>query len=417
MTQTLGHVPKRIASIMWKTVSESCNLACDYCYYSTCQGRVAKLTTIDDDILEKCIKEYMEINRGLATFVWQGGEPLMAGLDFFQRVIHIQKKFRSKYSQATNAVQTNGTLINRNWARFFAKERFLVGVSIDGPEELNQRRVTRSGRASFDLTMRGIEYLREQHVDFNILTVIHEGNVNQAEALMSFYQKQGFPYIQLIPCMDFQAQQIDQPGMFTITPEQYGDFLCQAFDYWYNDGQPQQSIRIFDNLLAVYLNQTAEHCIHLENCPTTIILESNGDAYPCDFYMDKSFCLGNIKVNTLAELIQHPHMNKFASLKANLPEQCHSCEFLKFCHGGCPRNRLDASKDQQTEYFCQSYQQLYRYADKRMKQLAMQMKRDKLLALVASGYPLPANTEPCLCGSSQSFEDCCQTLIGQVLTK
>jgi uncharacterized protein len=250
-------------AVMWKTVSEACNLACDYCYYSGCGGQPGKIDKIDSVILEKLIKEYMVLSNGVTSFAWQGGEPLLAGLDFFQQVVFLQGKYAPKNTIISNVLQTNATLITEDWARFFKQYNFLIGVSLDGPKEINDaRRVTGHGKGSYDRVMNGIKILRKYKVEFNILTVVHENNVRRAKELMEFYQNEDFSYVQFIPCMDFRAQEPNKPGRYLITPEQYGQFLCEAFDIWYNDGNPTTSVRFFDNMLSVYLHQEAELCVH-----------------------------------------------------------------------------------------------------------------------------------------------------------
>ncbi|MBW4839254.1 MAG: radical SAM protein, partial [Paenibacillaceae bacterium] len=240
--------------VMWKTVSEDCNLACDYCYYSTCGGKPGpKINRIDSALLDKFIKDYMQYSQGAATFAWQGGEPLLAGLDFFQEVVYRQTLHAPPHTIISNSLQTNATLVDDRWAAFFRTYQFLIGVSLDGPKEIHDsRRVNAAGKGSFDRAMAGIGHLRKHQVDFNILTVIHKGNVDQAKTLMAFYRENGFNFVQFIPCMDFRSQQVDQPGEYEITPQEYGDFLCEIFDEWYNDGNPEVSIRFFDNMLGVY---------------------------------------------------------------------------------------------------------------------------------------------------------------------
>lgn len=399
-----------ISGVMWKTVSEACNLACDYCYYSRLNGRPGKIERIADDVLEKFIREYMDMKRGAVPFAWQGGEPLLAGLDFFKKVVTLQAKHAPRNTIISNSIQTNGTLIKKEWADFFKKFNFLVGVSLDGTEEMNDaRRVTGSGKGSFHTIMKGIQYLRDAEVDFNILTVIHENNVHRAKELMEFYQQEGFTHIQFIPCMDFKAQNIDQPGEYLITPKQYGDFLCEAFYSWYNDGDPQISIRFFDNMLAVYLNQEAEGCIHRETCPTTVVFEQNGDAYPCDFYIHEEYLLGNIGFDSLESIVNHEKMDLFLQKKPALPDACKSCEFLNLCHGGCPRNR--SNNGTEMEYFCESYKQVYRYADERMKEVALNFRKRDLIKLKNSNFRFPGRNEPCICGSRKKYKVCCEPIV------
>ncbi|MCM3717628.1 anaerobic sulfatase maturase [Fictibacillus phosphorivorans] len=406
-------VQKESFAVMWKTVSEACNLACDYCYYSRCNGNPGKFNAIDLYTLEKFIKEYMELANGQAAFVWQGGEPLLAGLDFFQNIIQLQEKYAPPYMRISNSVQTNATLITREWAKFFKNYHFLVGVSLDGPQHIHDsRRVTGSGKGSFNTVMEGINLLKEQGVQFNILTVIHEGNVGKAADLLTFYEEQQFEYVQFIPCMDFRAQETEKNGTYLITDEEYGNFLCEAFDHWYNEGNPRTSIRFFDNLLDMYLHQNAEICIHRQSCPKMLVLEQNGDAYPCDFYINDEYKLGNVGTNSLKSILSHPTYETFLNLKPDLPDKCKRCEYLNLCHGGCPRSRMEQGRD--VDYFCESYKMLYRYADVRMRKLAEKVKIHWLEERIKRGTKLPNRNDCCSCGSRKKFKKCCGKLLNHV---
>lgn len=407
-------------SVMWKTVSEACNLACNYCYYSRCGGRPGKFNRIEDEVLEKFIKEYMEISKGVATFAWQGGEPLLAGLDFFEKVVALQAKYAPKNTIISNSLQTNGTLITEEWARFFKKYNFLIGVSLDGPKEINDaRRVTGSGAGSYELIMKGINILRKHKVDFNILTVVHETNVHRAKELLDFYEKEDFKFVQFIPAMNFLAQETDAQGNYLITPKEYGDFLCEAFDAWYNDGYPNTSIRFFDNMLNVYLHREAELCVHRKTCAKTIVLEQNGDAYPCDFFINDRYKMGNVGKDRLIDILNSPIYNDFLQLKPKLPESCQSCEFINLCHGGCPRNRTWSFGENETlvdvDYFCQSYKQIYSYAHERMEIVAQNVKKRWLKEYIQSGSKLPERNEVCFCGSGKKFKKCCEVLLSAEL--
>ncbi|WP_286172006.1 anaerobic sulfatase maturase [Gracilibacillus phocaeensis] len=414
-TPVINRKQPMISGVMWKTVSGACNLACDYCYYSRCGGRAGHIERIKDEVLEKFIKEYMAASNGVVSFAWQGGEPLLAGLPFFEKVVALQAKHAPKRTMISNSIQTNGTMINEKWAAFFKKYNFLVGVSIDGPEEINdQRRVTSTGKGSYQAIMKGIQHLRDYEVDFNVLTVIHENNVHHAKALMDFYQREQFDFVQFIPCMDFQSQHVDQPGVFHITPREYGDFLCESFHYWYNDGDPKLSIRFFDNILAVLLHQQAELCVHQEMCPKMLVLEQNGDAYPCDFFIHEDYRLGNVGQDTLSEIAHHEKWDDFLAMKPNLPDQCKQCEFLSLCHGGCPRNRVSDQTTTGVDYFCESYQQVYRYANKKITKVAQKIRKTNINHYYRSGEPLPGRNELCLCGSNKKFKKCCEPLLDRV---
>lgn len=400
-------------SVMWKTVSEDCNLACDYCYYSTCGGKPGpRINRIDSVLLEKFIHEYMQFNKGSASFAWQGGEPLLAGYDFFEEVVRLQAKHARPHTAISNALQTNATLVNDRWAAFFKAYSFLIGVSLDGPEDIHDaRRVDSAGRGSFHRVMAGIRHLEQHKVEFNILTVIHRGNVGKAKQLMEFYRQNRFLFVQFIPCMDFRSQQVDKPGVYDITPDEYGRFLCEAFDEWYNGGSPDLSVRFFDNILSVYVNREAELCIHRASCPTTLILEQNGDAYPCDFFINEKWRVGNVGTDSLTDILAHPNYARFHRMKPALPDKCRSCKWQRLCYGGCPRNRKwNEELDKATpDYFCKSYMDLYEHAHDRMQSLGDQLRKRMFTENVQRYFrgKLPGRNDPCPCGSGKKYKACC----------
>lgn len=400
-------------SVMWKTVSEDCNLACDYCYYSTCGGKLGpKINRIDSAVLDKFIKDYMQHSQGAATFAWQGGEPLLAGHEFFEEVVYLQALHAPPHTVISNSLQTNATLINDRWASFFKTYNFLIGVSLDGPKEIHDsRRVNAAGKGSFDRVMAGIGHLRRHQVDFNILTVVHKGNVDKAKELMTFYRENGFNYVQFIPCMDFRSQQVDQPGVYEISPREYGDFLCEVFDEWYNDGNPETSVRFFDNMLSVYLNRAAELCVHRAACPTSLVLEQNGDAFPCDFFINEQWKVGNVANASIADMLAHPNYERFHRMKPALPDKCRVCEWQRLCYGGCPRNRKWNAEAEQADpdFFCQSYMQIYAYAHERMAELGQKLRREMYAHNLQRYFDgkAPGRNEPCPCGSGKKYKACC----------
>ena len=399
-------------ALMWKTVSADCNIACDYCYYSTCRGAVSG-RRIDDALLENTIREYMEGSDGAAAFAWQGGEPLLAGLAFFERVVALQAKYAPRNTTIANAIQTNGTLLDDAWARFFREYNFLVGVSVDGPEALHDaHRVTATGKGTHALVMRKIDHLRRREVDFNILTVLHEGNVGRARDLMAFYERERFDFVQFIPGMAFPAQSPDAPPRYRISPEQYGAFLCEAFDLWYAGGSPRMSIRLFDDLLSVHAGHEAGSCKHMRGCSRTLILEQNGDAYPCDFYMGETWKLGNVSVDSLTSLVERPAYRQFLAMKQNMAAECRRCDYLRFCHGGCPRDRArtESGMTAGTDYFCAAHRRLFAYAGDRLALLARRIRIRRLVEAVRAGAPWPDRNAPCVCGSGRKFKRCCAPL-------
>ena len=367
--------------IMFKTVSESCNLACDYCYYSRVKGDPGNTQAIDLDLLEHFMSDYMVHTQGSASLTWQGGEPLLAGLKFFQHVVALEAQYAPDHTVIGNGIQTNGILVNDAWAEFFRTYHFLVGVSLDGPEAIHDaRRVDRHGHGSFRRVMRGIDHLRRYNVDFNILTVVHPGNVHRVDALFDFYQSEGLSWVQFIPAMNFLAQKPENPSRYEIRPEDYGMFLCQTFDHWYNDGHPKMSIRFFDNVLSRYMGLEPEQCTLADMCLPTLVIEQNGDVYPCDFYLGPQWRLGNIRDDRLATLLQNPVYRQFRLLKPALASACQSCQWRAVCQGGCPRSRGDDVRSVGgVDYFCQAYQQFFAYADKRLQGLGQRLRRKVVL--------------------------------------
>ena len=396
---------------MLKTVSEDCNLACDYCYYSTCRGRPPpRHKRIDQAPLIKAVREYLSLSRGSAQFVWQGGEPLLAGAEFFKNMVALQAQHAPPNTVIRNALQTNGTLLNEDWARFFRRFNFLIGVSVDGPGEIhNARRITASGRGTYDLVMHNLLHLRKHAVEFNILTVLHQGNVGKPRELMAFYSRMDFNYVQFIPGMDFRAHSPDMPARYLITAEEYGRFLCETFDIWYNDGTPRMSVRFFDSMLGVYVGRAAGVCTHCPTCSQTPIFERNGDVYPCDFYLGGQYRLGNIADNSLQDILDGPAYRDFLRLKEELPEPCGRCPHRGLCHGGCPRNRTWDLRGHATEpdYFCCAYQRFFAHADIRLMQLARKLRAQWLSDYAGSGREWPGRNDVCICGSNRKFKHCC----------
>ncbi len=361
-------------SIMFKTVSESCNLSCDYCYYSRNRGNPSKIRYPDPKALEKLIDDYMHKTRGFASFIWQGGEPLLAGIDFFELAVYLEAKYAPQKTKISNSIQTNGTLLNDRWAKFFRDYNFFVGVSLDGPVEIHDsRRVTSNGLGSFNEALRGVKFLEKYGVEYNILTVLHRGNIGRVRELMDFYEENDFKWIQFLPAMKFHSQFPEEVGEYEISPEEYGDFLRAVFDRWYstviNEGLPRYSIRFIDSILSTYLGGDPGLCVISEKCSDTLIVEQNGDVFPCDFFMGNQWKLGNISLHTLDDLLRNKRYIKFMSLKPDLPEKCASCKWKSKCYGGCPRNRKYTAGKSDPDYFCKAYIKFYEYAEERMKHI------------------------------------------------
>ncbi len=347
---------------MFKTVGESCNLACDYCYYSHVAGNPTGISAIPATVLDPFFEDYMShVAGGQATFVWQGGEPTLAGLPYFERIVTMEARHARPHTLIGNAIQTNAILVNDAWAEFFRQYQFLVGVSLDGPQAIHDaRRTDARQQGSFRRVLRGIDHLRKRGVEFNILTVLHKGNVGKARELMAFYREEGFKWVQFIPCMSFSAQGTNSDGVYEITPEEYGRFLCDAFDAWV--GEPALSIRFFDNFLNVANGGQGELCILQESCPPFLVVERDGSVYPCDFLISPEWRMGNIASDSVFDLLRGDTYRSFQTLKPNVVPECKTCEWFAACHGGCPRSRGATLGTPQVDYFCASYKEFYRHA-------------------------------------------------------
>ena len=427
-------------SVMFKTVSSDCNLDCGYCYYRESlyggRGSGSPRHRISAAMLERFIPEYMEYvaDAHVASFSWQGGEPTLAGLPFFERVVALQAAHARPPMAISNALQTNATLIDDAWAAFLKTYDFLVGVSVDGPREVHDaaRRDAR-GRGSFDRVMAGVARLGRAGVAVNALCVVGPHNVERPGELMRFYRAEGFSHVQFIPCMDFQAMDPGRPPAYTITPAQYGAFLVGLFDAWYCDGRPMVSVRTFDNLLQSYVGVPNELCVHAERCDASLIVEHNGDVYPCDFYVDSPWRLGSVMETPLREIVASPARAAFVRHKRPLPRPCQECEWLAVCKSGCPRNRTPRPDGTASpDYFCESYRMLFRHADGRFRHLRERIAcRQRYLEAVGrlqvaapvtgtargegrcpAAQPVRrqvavGRNDPCPCGSGRKHKACC----------
>jgi len=362
-------------------------------------------------MLENFIPRYMKFvaPSGEASFGWQGGEPTLAGLHFFKSIVEMQHRHGIAGTVVSNDIQTNGILVDEEWATFFSDYRFLVGVSLDGPEDVhNMMRPSPAGSGSFSQAMAAIEVLRKNDFDLNILSVVGPHNVHLADRLLSFFVSEGFSHIQFLPAMNFSARAPDQPADYLVNTSDLADFLKTSFDIWYGDGYPRFSIRTFDSFLQSYLGLESGLCIHASQCDPGLVIETGGDVYPCDFYLQPRFRVGNISSDPIEELVHHTLRLAFIQQKKNLPDACRSCRWQRICNGGCPRNRAGLG----TDCLCGSYDALFEHADTRFRQLAERMKRRSRFLKErnrrrALGHPPPGRNAPCLCQSNRKHKKCC----------
>lgn len=384
----------RAFNVMAKPVGALCNLNCTYCYYLEKLGLYAgeKMPRMSDEVLDRFVRDYIvsqEVPEVL--FVWQGGEPSLLGIDFFKKILELQKKYADG-KKIENAFQTNGTLINEEWADFLAENRFLVGVSIDGPQALHDaRRVTRAGAPSFELVFSGIQRLKRAGAEFNTLTVVGDHNVHHALEVYEFLRESGSGFIQFIPLVERFSTPADAPMRFapppdlstgtlgdplvtpwSVRPKEYGDFLCEIYDVWVRRDVGRVFVQLFDVALCAWAGVPAPLCVFSEKCGKALAIEHNGDVFSCDHFVYPKFKLGNILTKSLAELVDAPIQKKFGEMKsATLPRVCRKCGVRFACHGECPKHRFLRAPDGEPglNYFCAAYKKFFAHVAPTMSRM------------------------------------------------
>jgi len=366
-----------VSSVLVKPVSADCNLACKYCFYLPKSKLYpeSERHQMSERVLRELIAQFMLLSWDRVSFCWQGGEPTLAGLNFYKQVVKYQSLFWVPGQLVENSLQTNGVLIDREWARFLARYRFLVGVSLDGPEKLhNYYRRSQIGHPTYHRVMKGVKWLKMYNVDFNVLVLLNDRNVEHPEQLYRFLLGQGFRHLQFIPCVE-KDPETARVKAFSVTPEQYGRFLCRVFDEWTREGVPRVYVRELDDLLIAYVAGDAPSCPFSSECGRYLVVEYNGDVYPCDFYVDSQWLLGNLTEQRLEEIIRNRKFAEFKAKKLFLAQKCHHCSWWKYCRGACPRHWYDLGLDH--NYFCISYRMLFEHAHRKLLDLKSFVQRGK----------------------------------------
>jgi uncharacterized protein len=360
-TATLPGPAPRITSLLVKPVSAVCNLDCEYCFYLDREADPYKdlpARRMPDELLERLVDTWMFYSYPASTFAFQGGEPTLAGAGFFRRLVELQKQYGRDGQMVSNALQTNAVLLNGEWCELFREYNFLVGVSIDGPEEINDHyRFNRARHGTWKQVMRGIECLQKAKADFNVLCVLNPLNVEKPEAIYRFFRGLGVDHMQFIPLAEFDGQ--GNPLPFTITAEQYGRFLCRIFDLWWPDRRKVR-IRFFDNLAEAVAGMKPGSCTMHETCESYVVVEYNGDVYPCDFFVESEWRLGNIGLDSWPEIARRRKRYNFAAKKTLAHPECQRCEYQTICHGGCPKGRHGPNRRfEDLDWFCGAYKMIF----------------------------------------------------------
>jgi uncharacterized protein len=352
--------------LMAKPTGAVCNLACDYCYFLRKEELYPGSSfRMSDVVLERVVEETLSAQPGPdVTFAWQGGEPTLMGLAFFERAVALAESRRRPHQRVQHTLQTNATRLDDAWGAFLARHGVLVGVSLDGPRELHDRyRRDKGGGGSFDAVMRGVEVLHRHEVEWNALTTVHAGNVDAPLDVYRFLRDQaGARFVQFIPIVERADPTGEQRGT-TLTDRSvggaaFGCFLLAVFDDWVRRDVGKVFVQAFDDLLGKYLGAPAGICVHQPVCGDALALEHTGDVYACDHYVESAYRLGNLLETPLGALVEDPRQRAFGEAKrATLTAQCRRCPVLVLCHGGCPKDRVATSVDGEPghPHLCEGY--------------------------------------------------------------
>ena len=364
--------------VMLKPAGAHCNLACKYCYYLEKNNLYQNSNhhLMSDEMLEQFTREYIEAQTmPQVLFTWHGGEPLMRSIDFYKKALALQKKY-AHGKQIDNVIQTNGTLLTDEWCEFFAKNHWLVGISIDGPQEYHDHyRVTPAGKPSWEKVMQGISLLKKHRVEWNAMAVVNAYNAEHPLEFYHFFRDNGCQYLQFTPIVERLTEHEDGRTLASladdreipladasVTPQQWGNFLCTIFDDWVRHDVGKTFVEIFDCTLANWMGVLPGICAYSKECGHAGVMEHNGDVYSCDHFVFPEYKLGNIREQSLIDMLYGEKQQAFSRLKhTSLPRQCKECNMEFACHGECPKNRFEKDKygEPGLNYLCQGYYQYY----------------------------------------------------------
>jgi uncharacterized protein len=417
--------------VMTKPIGPICNLDCKYCFYLEKEKMYpdTRKWAMPDDVLEEYIRQYINCQSvPEVTFAWQGGEPTLLGVDFFRRVVALQKKYADGRT-IHNALQTNGTLLDDEWCEFLGANRVLVGLSIDGPPEMHDLyRVDKKQQPTFNDVVRGLELMKKHGVEFNTLTVVHRHNATRPLEIYHFLKQIGSGFMQFIPLVERQAvaqvkikgfDLMEPPEMgrpipapvtdWSVRAEDYGQFLCTIFDEWVRHDVGKYFVQMFDVALGQWVGQGSSLCVFAEKCGSAMAMERNGDLFSCDHYVYPKYKLGNIMHDTLGEMAASEQQQKFGADKSDtLPRYCRECSVRFACNGECPKHRFIRTPDGEEglNYLCAGYKQFFTHIDPAMRVMANLFKAQKSPALIME--ILRGNAQMlCPCGSGMKLGRCC----------
>lgn len=365
--------------VMAKAAGPLCNIRCQYCYYTEKQHLFStKRSEMSYEVLEAFVRQYIETQQSPdILFTWHGGEPLLRSLDFYKRALRLQKYY-GRGRRVSNCLQTNGLLLTPEWCRFLADEHWLVGISIDGTQEMHDAyRKDATGRGTWERVMQSIRMLNEYGVEWNAMATINQANVHSPQNFYQFFRDTlGCQFLQFTPVVERLKQYSDGRHLasmgeegcavapYSVHPAEWGTFLCGVFDEWVRNDVGKMFVQIFDATLAGWMGVTPGVCAYAEECGHAMVMEHNGDLYPCDHFVFPEYRLGNLLHEGLPKMAYGVRQDAFSRLKReSLPKQCRCCIWLKACHGECPRLRFSYTADGEPglNYLCAGYSMFFQH--------------------------------------------------------
>ena len=423
--------------LLAKPTGAVCNLDCSYCFFLSKEMLYpGSRFRMADELLEAYLRQLIEAHATVAevAIAWQGGEPTMMGLDFFRRSIELAEQFLQPGQRAAYTIQTNGTLLNEEWAAFFKEHDFLVGISIDGPQELHDAyRVNKGGKGSFDQVIKGLDHLRAAGVEWNALTTVHARNGDRGREVYRFLRDEcGARFIQFIPIIERVAEAADgevpwsswrdrplyeQKGELvtnrSIGGEQYGRFLIDVFEEWVRRDVGEVYVQLFDVTLANWVGEPPGLCVHSETCGLALALEHTGDLYSCDHFVEPAYRLGNIAEHRMLDMVASQQQQRFGLDKRDtLPQFCLDCDVRFACHGGCPKDRFIRTPDGDPglNYLCPGFKAFFHHVDPAMRFMAERLgvgaAPSEIVAHYAAEDAKRGRNDACTCGSGKKWKHC-----------
>ena len=362
-------------AVMIKPASGLCNMACRYCFYAdeSAKRETKSYGVMSLDVLEGVLERVLGYSHGTCTIAFQGGEPTLAGLEFFREAMKLEEKHNINGCRISNAIQTNGTLLDTDWVEFFKENNFLVGISLDGPKDINdENRIFPDGKSTYRKVMQSIQLLESHGVDFNILSVVTSGSARSIRKVYGFFDRQNLEYQQYIPCLDPIGEDRGE-HKWSLSIDRFEAYLKNLFDCWYDDLQKgkKRYNRYFDNLIMMISGQRPEACGMSGICSRQYVVEADGSVFPCDFYALDKWKIGNFMEDSMEKIEKRRNELRFIEDSEKPHPDCKSCKWRYLCRGGCKRERESiGDSDTAKNYYCKSYYNFFEYAYPRLVKLA-----------------------------------------------